>query len=67
MYFDVLNKFSSLHFLDWKPLKVGNRSVNLPIASIIVKISYKINTNLVFFHIKLFLRNISKLNHFEQR
>ena len=33
-YFDVLHKFSSLHFVDWKPLKVGNwprhRSVKLP-------------------------------------
>ena len=34
MYFDALNNFSSMHFVDWKSLKVGNwlrhRSVNLP-------------------------------------
>ena len=34
MYFDALNNFSSMHFVYWKPLKVGNRprhrSVNLP-------------------------------------
>ena len=33
MYFNALNNFSSMHFVDWKPLKVGNqprhRSVNL--------------------------------------
>ena len=37
MYFDALNNFSSMHFVDWKPLKVGNRPryriiVNLPIG-----------------------------------
>ena len=34
MYFDVLNDFSFMHFVDWKLLKVGNqprhRSVRLP-------------------------------------
>ena len=34
MYFGVLNNFSSMHVVDWKPLKVGNRprhcSINLP-------------------------------------
>ena len=34
MRFDALNNFSSMHFVYWKPLKVGNRtrhrSVNLP-------------------------------------
>ena len=33
MYFNALNNFSSMYFVDWKPLKVGNRpgyrSVNL--------------------------------------
>ena len=33
IYFDVLNNFSSMHFVDWKPLKVENqprhRSVKL--------------------------------------
>ena len=35
MYFDALNNFYSMHFVDWKPLKVRNwphhRSANLPI------------------------------------
>ena len=25
MHFDALNNFSSMHFVDWKPLKVGNQ------------------------------------------
>ena len=25
IYFYVLNNFSSMHFVDWKPLKVGDR------------------------------------------
>ena len=34
MCFDALNNFSSMHFVYWKPLKVGNQprhhTVNLP-------------------------------------
>ena len=25
IYFNVLNNFSFMHFVDWKPLKIGNR------------------------------------------